>query len=164
MSEMPAAVPTRQLVGALLEHLARRLRTESESEIEKFGLRPRHFIALTLLRDAGERQQADLAGMLRLDPTNVVGLLNELEDAGLVERRRSAQDRRRHTVILTPAGAERLADVENVLHDVERRTLGSLDDHQHAALYQLLQQAAGDAVVCSEPAAPSPCLADEGSC
>lgn len=163
MSEHPDFSPNWQLVGPLLEHLARQLRAASESEIEKFGLRARHLIALTLLRDLGERQQSDLAGLLQIDPTNLVGLLNELEAAGLIERRRSTQDRRRHTVVLTTAGAKRLGDIEEVLLEVERRMLGSLGDQQHAELYQLLRRAAGDTANCSEPAGPHPCLANDQS-
>lgn len=144
MSELPVVSPNWRLVGPLLEHLARRMRAESESEIERFGLRARHVIALTLLRDFGERPQADLATLLRIDPTNLVGLLNELEDADLIERRRSTQDRRRHTVALTATGAGRLTDIEKTLEDVEARLLGSLDDRERATLYQLLQRATGE--------------------
>jgi len=164
MSELPVPRLNGHLAGPLLDHLARRLRAESESEIDTFGLRPRHFIALTLLRDFGERPQSELAGMLRLDPTNVVGLLNELENAGLIERRRSAQDRRRHTVSLTDVGAQRLTDVEQVLVEVERRTLGALDDDQHEMLYQLLQRAAGEPATCSEPVEAPACHDGDQSC
>lgn len=133
-----------------MDYLARRLRAASESELERFGLRARHVIALTLLRDFGERPQADLAGMLRLDPTNVVGLLNELESDGLVERRRSTTDRRRHTVALTGDGASRLAAVEEALEGVEHGMLGTLDDRQRAALNELLHLAVGEVGDCSE--------------
>ena len=162
LGHMSEVSPNWQLVGPLLEHLARRMRAASESEIERFGLRARHVIALTLLRDFGERPQADLATLLRIDPTNLVGLLNELEDAGLVERRRSAQDRRRHTVALTATGAERLADIEKTLQDVERQLLSSLDDREHATLYQLLQRATGEtAESCSAAVQTThPCLGD----
>jgi DNA-binding MarR family transcriptional regulator len=155
--------PNWQLVGPLLEHLARRLRTASESEIERFGLRPRHVIALTLLRDFGERAQSDLAMLLRIDPTNLVGLLNELESDGLVERRRSTQDRRKHTVMLTAAGADRLAEIENVLEEVERQMLGVLDDHDRTMLYQLLQRAAGETAqpCAAAPLEPHPCVAED---
>jgi DNA-binding MarR family transcriptional regulator len=150
MSELPIVSPNRQLSGPLMEHLARRLRTESESEIERFGLRARHVVALTLLRDSGERPQAELALVLGMDPTNVVGLLNELETAGLVERRRSPQDRRRHTVALTAAGQDRLAAIEDVLITVERRALSALDDVQRAALHTLLRAATdGVGIDCS---------------
>jgi DNA-binding MarR family transcriptional regulator len=152
-----------QLSGPLLEHLARRMRSESESEIERFGLRPRHVIALTLLRDFGERPQADLAEVLRIDPSNVVGLLNELEDAGLIERRRSVEDRRRHTVALTAAGEKHLDQVEEVLAAVEKRVLAALDAGQQAALYALLQRATAGAASCSGGDVPiiSACVAED---
>ena len=88
----------------LLVHLARRVQTEAEVELAAFGLRARHVIALTLLRDLGELNQSDLPATLGMDPTNVVALLNELEADDLVERRRSPQDRRRHTVLADARG------------------------------------------------------------
>ena len=88
----------------MLDLLTRRVRNAAEVELEAFELRPRHVVGLTLLRDYGEHSQADLTESLGIDPTNVVALLNELEAAGLVERRRSPQDRRRHTVVVDPRG------------------------------------------------------------
>jgi DNA-binding MarR family transcriptional regulator len=75
-------------------------------------------VALTLLRDLGEQNQSDLPATLGMDPTNVVALLNELEADDLVQRRRSPQDRRRHTVSLTTAGRARLKEVERLLTGV----------------------------------------------
>src|SRR5262245_36593383 len=96
--------PNVQLAGPLLDYLARRIRAEAELEFRQFDLRARHVIALTLLRDFGERNQSDLAEALGIEPTNVVILLNDLESSGLVERRRSTGDRRRHIVLLTDTG------------------------------------------------------------
>jgi len=160
VTELPIVSPSRHLSGPLMEHLARRLRAESESELERFGLRARHVIALTLLRDLGERPQADLAHVLSIDPTNVVGLLNELESDGLVERRRSPEDRRRHTVALTSAGRDRLDAVEDVLLTVERRVLSSLDDDQRATLHTLLQNAIGESANPCVETTPERCLGD----
>ncbi|AQA04347.1 hypothetical protein BVC93_20120 [Mycobacterium sp. MS1601] len=160
MSELPILSPNWQLVGPLMEHLVRRMRAVSESEVERFGLRPRHVLTLTLLRDFGERPQSELATLLRIDPTNVVGLLNELEADGLIERRRSTQDRRRHTVVLTQAGTQRLTAIEGVLRDVERQVLGVLDDDEHTTLYNLLLRAAGEGVACTESTAGA-CVVDE---
>jgi DNA-binding MarR family transcriptional regulator len=145
----------RQLSAPLLEHLARRMRTEMESELATFGLRARHLIALTLVREIGEGSQADLARKLRLDRTNLVGLLNELEGAGLVERRRSPEDRRRHTVLLTAAGEARLDEVERALASVEEGVLAGLDPDQRDALHRLLQQATAGDGSCAE--APPEC-------
>jgi DNA-binding MarR family transcriptional regulator len=122
-------------------HLARRMQHEADTELARFGLRARHVIALTLLRDLGEQNQSDLSGTLGVDATNVVALLNELEAEGLIERRRSVTDRRRHTVSLTKAGMRRLAEIEGLLSGVEQRVLSSLSARDQAQLYRLLSHA-----------------------
>src|ERR1700731_5249927 len=95
--------------GALLDHLARRMRLRAESVLAPLGLRPRHLVALTVLRSRDGITQQALSTTLEMDGTNIVVLLNELEAEGLVELRRSPEDRRRHVVGLTQAGAKRLA-------------------------------------------------------
>src|SRR3954469_14101002 len=57
-----------------------RITTHRFSEaLEPFGIRPRHVAALIELRDKGELTQQSLCGQLHLDPTNLVAILNELE-------------------------------------------------------------------------------------
>src|SRR5262245_32070898 len=103
----------------------------SEVELEPLGLRPRHLIALTMLREnGGVAGQQELATALAIDRTNLVGLLNELEAEGLILRRRAAEDRRRHIVELTDAGGEKLAVAEKALGAAEDDVLGALDDRQ----------------------------------
>jgi DNA-binding MarR family transcriptional regulator len=94
-----------------------------------------------MLRDHGGMPQPGLATALEMDRTNLVGLLNELERQGLVERRRSPEDRRRHVVELTGAGAERLAEAEDDLAAVEDAVLGGLTEAERATLYDLLRRA-----------------------
>src|ERR1700730_13465236 len=135
--------------GALLDHLARRMRLRTEAVLAPLGLRPRHLVALTVLRDRGGSTQQALAATLAMDGTNIVGLLNDLEARKLIERRRSPEDRRRHLVELTEAGADQLAKAERALSAVEDEILGALDESQRETLYSLLQQAAGTAVSCT---------------
>ena len=149
MDELPLALP-RGLFGPLPEFIARSVRAEVESELANFNLRPRHVIALTVLDVLGEPSQSALAESLRIDRTNLVGLLNELEAEKLIERRRSPEDRRRHVVELTDAGARQLAKVESALAAVEGEVLGALDESQRETLYNLLLQAARGA----EPSCP----------
>jgi DNA-binding MarR family transcriptional regulator len=130
-----------ELSAPLLVHLARRMQTEAEVELAAFGLRARHVIALTLLRDLGEQNQSDLSAMLGVDATNVVALLNELEADDLIERRRSTEDRRRHTVTLTAAGKGKLAEIETKLSVVEHHVLAPLSDAEQHDLYMLLARA-----------------------
>jgi DNA-binding MarR family transcriptional regulator len=149
IASLPDIQPTHGS-AALLDHLARRVRLRAESVIAPLGLRPRHLVALTVLRDGGGSTQQALSTTLQIDGTNLVGLLNELEADKLIERRRSAEDRRRHIVEITPAGAKRLAQAEFALATVEEDVLGRLDDEQRETLYRLLQQATGaDGVACN---------------
>ncbi|MFI0895324.1 MarR family winged helix-turn-helix transcriptional regulator [Streptomyces sp. NPDC020983] len=128
--------------GALLDHLARRMRLHAEGVLAPLGLRPRHLVALTVLRDQRGSTQQALATTLMMDRATVVGLLNELESDGLVERQRSPEDRRRHIVLLTERGARVLASAELSLAAVEDEVLGALDAEQRNTLYELLLLAA----------------------
>jgi DNA-binding MarR family transcriptional regulator len=140
VDDLPVVRPAEHLSAPLLVHLARRMQTEAEAELAVFGLRARHVIALTLLRDLGEQNQSDLSATLGMDATNVVALLNELEADDLVQRRRSPQDRRRHTVSLTAAGGARLDEIENLLTGVEQRVLEPLTPEEQHTLYTLLSR------------------------
>ncbi len=151
MARLPVVYQPAHHPGALLDHLARRMRLRAEAVLAPMGLRPRHLVALTVLREGGGSTQQALAATLEMDGTNIVGLLNELEAKQLIERRRSPEDRRRHLVEVTDAGAEQLAKAEFALSAAEDEVLGALDDSQRETLYSLLQQAAaGTAVSCAE--------------
>ena len=126
----------------LINHLHRIARRRSEMALKPTGLRPRHVIALTILRDHGAITQGALGDALRLDPANLVGLLNELERRALLERRRDPGDRRRHIVELAPAGRATLDDAESALAAVQDEVLSGLDDEERSTLHTLLERAA----------------------
>jgi DNA-binding MarR family transcriptional regulator len=142
MADLPVVEQPAHRSGALLDYLARRMRSAGQAVIEPLGLRSRHLIALTVLRDHGASSQIHLAQSLDVDRTNLVGLLNDLESAGLIERRRSTEDRRRHDVELTTVGRERLAVAEMRLGAVEDVVLAALTWEERETLHALLAQAA----------------------
>jgi DNA-binding MarR family transcriptional regulator len=151
MASLPILNQPPRHVGPLIDHLGRRLRLRSESVLARHGLRPRHLLTLTMLRDHQGCSQQALTSMLEMDATNVVGLLNELEAENLVERRRSPQDRRRHVVELTDAGVQQLATAELALAGVENEVFGALNIDQRETLYNMLQQViGGDELRCKE--------------
>jgi DNA-binding MarR family transcriptional regulator len=146
--------------SALLNHLARLARVRAEAALAPLGLRPRHLIALTVLRDHGSGSQQALAATLQIDRTNLVGLLNELETDGLITRRRSVDDRRRHIVELTDDGGRRLAEAESALAAAEDDILSALDAEERETLYRLLQQATASHVLeCNAHASALACTA-----
>lgn len=126
----------------LLDYLARVGRRSAEASTPG-GLRPRHLHALGILSERGPLSQRALGGSLSLDPSNVVGLLNELEERGLITRRRDPRDRRCHIVELSPTGAEALASASSRLASVEDGLLAGLSAEERSTLYHLLVRAAG---------------------
>jgi DNA-binding MarR family transcriptional regulator len=106
-------------------------------------LRPRQLLALTLLDEHGPVTQQVLGEMLRLDPSNVVGLLNELEERQLVTRRRDPADRRRHIVELSAAGTCELTRTSSQLRQAEDELLRPLSAQERATLHKLLVRVAG---------------------
>ena len=169
MQPVAPTAPTSHQSLVLIDHVARIARRRSEIALAPTGLRPRHLVALTILREHGTTTQSALCEALRLDPTNLVGLLNELEERSLLTRRRDPADRRRHIVELTDAGATALTRAEAALAAVQDEVLAALEGDERALLHSLLARAAEGQVsceACAEPlAAATDCeAADPDAC
>jgi DNA-binding MarR family transcriptional regulator len=143
MDELPVVDQPPRRSAAMLDYLVRQMRLGGEIALEPLGIRPRHVVALTFLRDRQELSQQALSSLLQIDGGNVVGLLNELEAGRLVTRRRAPDDRRRHIVELTDQGYEKLAQAEFALQAVEDGVLAALTPAQREQLAELVHTAAG---------------------
>jgi len=106
--------------------------------LEPFGIRPRHVAALIELRDRGELTQQSLCGQLHLDPTNLVAILNELEQRGYATRRRDPDDRRRHLVEVSKKGIAVIEKVSEVMDGVEADLLRGFEPDEREQLETLL--------------------------
>ncbi len=124
---------------ALLTRLAKQVYRRSSEDL--LGMHMRHLMSLSYVRDHNGGPQQELAEALCMDANNVVLLLNELEELGYVSRRRDPDDRRRHLVDLTPAGAKALGDAEHRQETIEDDVLKALDDDERATLWRLLGRA-----------------------
>lgn len=114
----------------------RRFQRWSERQTRAVGLTPAQHQLLLAVK--GHRDQhpptiSHLAEYLLLRHHSTVELVNRVEAAGLVERRRDRDDARVVRVVLTPQGEERLAKL-TALHLQEIRRLAPLLDHLVADL------------------------------
>lgn len=112
-------------------------------ELGDEDLRATHLTVLACLEQFGAASQKEISDRLRIDASDLVSLLDELERRGFAARRRDEQDRRRYQVDVTPAGRKalrrRLAMAER-LNDV---LLAPLDADERARLHELLTRVHG---------------------
>ena len=85
--------------------------------------------------------QREISDHLGLDASDVVGVVDILENAGMVQRRRDPQDRRRHAVVLTEKGERAAHHFEVLRARAEARALGALEPDERQQLADLLNRA-----------------------
>jgi DNA-binding MarR family transcriptional regulator len=134
--------------------MARSMRRRFEEAVAPLGLRARHLVALTHLSEHGPSPQQALIEALGLDASNLVALLNELEDADLIVRSRDRADRRRGIIGLSAEGERVLAAVDSALETVDDEKLSALSSDERATLNELLIRAgAAGPLDCEQDAA-----------
>jgi DNA-binding MarR family transcriptional regulator len=89
---------------------------------------------------SGEHTQTELADMVGLDKTTMVVALDELERAGLAERRPSPDDRRARIVAVTEAGKRKVAEAEQVKERVQAEVLCEMSAEEGKALMDALSK------------------------
>ena len=110
MSEQPGAGD--EDFAYLLVQLGFHVARQFSERLAPLGLEPRHAgLLFRLSANEGLSQQA-VGELIGLNPTRMVFLVDELEQRGLVERRRSATDRRSYELYLTAQGREKLRQVQ----------------------------------------------------
>ena len=122
----------------LLKRLGMAAKERSFAAYEELGLHPYHHAILAVLDEGSRETQGAIADALGYDKGQLVGLLDDLENAGLIERRRDPADRRRQTVRMTPAGRKTLGRFRGLSQRLENEFFASLDDRERDRLHALL--------------------------
>src|SRR5437762_12032256 len=122
----------------LLKRLGFAAKERAMQAYEGTGLHPYHHAILLVLGERSRETQGSIADALGYDRGQLVGLLDELEERGLVERRRDPNDRRRHLVSLTSDGKRTLQKLRTLSKRIEDEFLAPLSDADRTRLHALL--------------------------
>lgn len=129
--------------GFLMVRLGMAFKMRAIQELEAVGFSQYHYSVLALLGDQPRKAQASIADALGIDPSQLVGILDGLEDRGLIARQRDQDDRRRHVVTLTAAGRRQLVRLRTMIERFEDELLAPLDADSRKTLHALLLRLAG---------------------
>jgi DNA-binding MarR family transcriptional regulator len=130
-----------EFAGQLFFRLWRASHTRTGEALGSIGLTPALFALLNVLGARGGTIQQQLSSDMGIDPSAMVKLINELEDAGLAERRRRPGDRRAWEVAITPKGRRTLQRARRLVAQVEDNVLGGLTSADRRQLLKLLRRA-----------------------
>ncbi|MEU0897801.1 MarR family winged helix-turn-helix transcriptional regulator [Streptomyces massasporeus] len=137
MSEAPLPA-IRSLPSWLLGRAAARGRALVAEALAAEDMRMWHHVVLSAVRDLAPVAQADLGRGVRLDPKDLVGVLNDLQSAGLVVREPDPKDRRKNAVSLTERGARLLKRCEKAARAANDELLAPLSAAEREQFMALL--------------------------
>jgi len=124
-------------LGWLLSQAHYALASELHAAFEPLGVSSRGYKVLKAAL-TGDRTQTELAEMVGLDKTTMVVTIDELEGAGLAERRPSSTDRRARVIAVTRAGGDKVAEGDEVVERIQADVLASLPARERKTLLEAL--------------------------
>jgi DNA-binding MarR family transcriptional regulator len=122
----------------LLAQLGAHAASQFAERLRILDLAPADAGILRLLRVASGLSQQELAGKLRIHPSRLVAILDNLEKRGYLDRRPNPDDRRLYSLHLTKGGEEVLGRIGKVAREHQDALLAALTNEERAALGSLL--------------------------
>ena len=134
----PTDKKLRELIGYQLRRTTGAAMPEITKLLEPYGLRRSTFSALTIIEEFPRINQSQLSEALSIEPPNLVAIINELENAGLVERRPTPNDRRTYALQITKSGVSLLVKAQCTLKVYETNLTAGLTEAEISTLHRIL--------------------------
>src|SRR6201986_3954783 len=122
----------------LLAQLGAHAASQFAERLGVLGLAPPDAGILRLLRVEAGISQQELASKLKIHPSRLVAILDNLEKRGFVERRANPDDRRLYSLYLTKDGGEVLEKIGKVAREHQDALLSALSPEERDELANLL--------------------------
>jgi DNA-binding MarR family transcriptional regulator len=132
-----------QDIVQLLRRMVSRIYVDSKRMNKRFGLTGPQTLVLRALLHSGPISSAALAKAIFVTPSNLTGIIDRLEQKGLVTRTRQATDRRVQLLDLTEAGKEKAESLPDPIEEKLAAGLALLDEEQAGAIRAAIEQVVG---------------------
>ncbi len=136
---MTAFPDDRRDLAAMFAPLTRALIAREEPVLRAYDISMWGYIVLTALVEQPVRTQAALAQAIHADKSRIIGVLDELQERGLIHRQPDEADRRVHLLSLTPAGDQLRRSVEAGIRREEEEVLALLPPADREAFLRSLK-------------------------
>lgn len=129
-----------------IEFLLARARTigiiHANEAFTSLGLKARSYAVLALAASGLKPTQRELAEFLSLDASQIVAIVDDLEQSSFVVRQPAPNDRRTNVIVATETGLAKYSEAQSAALKAERESLSALTDEEQSALRQLLAKVA----------------------
>lgn len=130
-----------QGLGPTLSWTAKLSKARMDARVSQYDVTPvQAHVLLYLQRHGGRVPQNELADYLQVKPSTMGGVLDRMEEKGLVCRSVSGSDARRRLIHLTEKGAEQQALLQQSFLDVEKVMALGFTPAEREALLALLNR------------------------
>lgn len=128
-----------QCVNFVLTKAQRNVHQLFKAELAPYGVTPGQYGVLRCLWDENAQTAKKLADRLVLDGSTITGILDRMEQKGLIDKQTDPKDRRAIQVMLTAKGKELQGPVSLAIEKANRRALQTLDNKQAEFLKNVLE-------------------------
>lgn len=132
-----------QDIVQLLRRMVSRIYVDSKRMMKRFGLTGPQTLVLRALLHSGPISSAALAKAIFVTPSNLTGIIDRLEQKGLVTRTRQATDRRVQLLDLTEAGRQKAESLPDPIEEKLAAGLALLGEEQAGAIRAAIEQVVG---------------------
>ncbi len=136
---VPGGLSFQSGTGYLLGKVGAVARQRWIAALAQTGVSPNQFLVLMALAETGQVCQQFLAGVIGIDPRNIVPILDSLEARGLVGRETDPADRRRRLIELTSVGRRIVAELSALGEQTERELLAPVPPPDRESLRRILR-------------------------
>ncbi|MDA1362868.1 MarR family winged helix-turn-helix transcriptional regulator [Glycomyces luteolus] len=130
--------PLKRQFSRLMGMTAAQVSKVAQEALNAVGANKFHFVVLATLHQFGPSSQAAIADRTGIYRSDLVAVINTLEEGGYARRGPDPADKRRNVITMTEAGTRRFTELDGILAEVHEHVMAPLGEDEREQLFSLL--------------------------